>query len=405
MAIKAGQILHVAGGTGQAPGLVVDRISTAGVTSVNVNETKIEELGNYQTIGTVRDIPDLSFEVESFDAGTELEEILTGGDGTLADDTKIDFTAAKPIDVLSPFKNSGLFTVVDSIVIPYLVLESVSYNFSLNDPMNQRVGLKGDAMFFVPGSPYMEDFAGDDTTTAFSYANTALGTDIDGVTRYVLGATLLDGSGNVTRLRLTDDYTDSSTQITMLTAPATGETLTVVYGSATAATYNQGVHVGTGTPVAARGRDITVTLDPDGAGAGPISFIGVQSASVDWRVTLERDEEFGNPYIVAQDYDTPEVSGSLTMKASDAAALFTKIQQVVGLGSTAIANVTDNPPSIPLEFVIKDPDSANNMKTIYIPDAKFQLPAVSGSVGSKLETDFAWTSEAGLLEVWKADRV
>ncbi len=187
--------------------------------------------------------------------------------------------------------------------------------------------------------------------------------------------------------------------------PATGETLTLIYGSATVATYAQGVHVAAATPVAARGRDITIVLDPDGAGAGPITFVGVQSATVDWRVTLERDEEFGNPYIVAQDYDTPEVSGSITMKASDASALFTKIQQVVGLGSTAIANVTDNPPTIDMDIIVKDPDSVANMKTLYVPDAKFQLPAVQGSVGSKLETDFAWTSDGGQLEVWKSDRV
>lgn len=405
MAIKAGQILHVAGATGQAPGFVVDRIQTAGITSINVNEETIEELGNYLSIGTIREIPDLSFEIESFDAGTELEEILVGGDGTLANDTLIDFTTAKPLDVMSPFKNSGLFTVVDSVIIPYLTLESISYNFSLNDPMTQTVSLRGDAVFYIPGSPYMEDFAGDDITTVFNYANTALSTDVDGVTHFVLGATLVDGAGAVTRLRLTDDYTATGTAITMLTAPATGETLTVLYGSATGATYNQGVHVGTSTPVAARGRDITITLDADGAGNGPITFTGVQSANVDWRVTLERDEEFGNPYIVAQDYDTPEVSGSITMKAADASALFTRIQEVAGLGTTAIANATDNIAPITLDIVVKDPDAAANKKTLYVPDAKFNMPAIAGSVGNKLEVDFPFTSEGGTLELWKRNRI
>lgn len=407
MAIKAGQILHVAGATDQAPGLLVDRIQTAGVTSINVNEDTLEELGNFITIGTIRDIPDLSFEIESFDAGTELEEIIAGGDGTAAVDTEIGpFPSSLPLDILSPFKNSGLFTVVDSIVIPFLSLESVAYNFSLNDPMTQTVGMKGDSVFYIPGSPYQEDFIGNGILTVFTYANTAIPTDIDGVTHHVLGATIKDtGTGVVTRQFLTDDYTDSTTAITMLTAPSATEILTIVYGSTAVVSYLQAAHVGAATPVAARGRDITITLDKDAAGAGPIVFTGVQSATADWRVTLERDEEFGNSQIIAQDFDVPEVSGTITMKASDAPALFTKIQEVVGLGVTAIANATDKPPPITLDIEVKDPDAAANKKTLYVPDAVFQMPAVQGSVGNKLEVDFNWTSEGGLLEVWKRNRI
>ena len=69
MAVKGAQILH------DAEGFVIDRLQSAGVGNVNIPEEKIYELGNFKTVATVRDIPDLSFDMESFDVSTEVEEI------------------------------------------------------------------------------------------------------------------------------------------------------------------------------------------------------------------------------------------------------------------------------------------------------------------------------------------
>jgi hypothetical protein len=65
VAIKAGQIIH------DAQGFVVDRIQTGGVSNLNIPEEKIYELGNFFTVATIRDIPDLSFDLESLDVSTE----------------------------------------------------------------------------------------------------------------------------------------------------------------------------------------------------------------------------------------------------------------------------------------------------------------------------------------------
>jgi len=49
-------------------------------------------------------------------------------------------------------------------------------------------------------------------------------------------------------------------------------------------------------------------------------------------------------------------------------------------------------------------DSAGTTtKTLIVPDAKFVVPQIQGSVGSKLEQDFSFTSSAGTLEIYKAD--
>lgn len=395
MSIKGGQILHVAGA-----GFIVDRISTGGITGINVNEERLEELGNYEAVGTVRDIPDLTYEIESYDVTTEFESVLTGGDNTEADGTLFNLANYVPLDILSPYKTSGLFTISGAVIIPFLNLESMSYNMTLGDPATMTATLRGDSAFFVPGSPYRQVFSGDGATTTFNFTNTALASAIGGDTYYALSVMVHDGTA-WKRQRIGTDYTNTSGGITFTTAPPNAaDNIAVVYGSATAATYSQAVH-DTVKPAGVRGRDIEIQL---GDGAGNYGdWLGVQSANVDWRITLERDEEFGNNQIVAQDFDVPEVTGTVTMKPRDVSALFEQVQEIAGIGSTAIANATADPPDLELLIALKDPDTGAVQKTLHVPDAKFVMPSVAGSVGQKLEVDFAFTSETGVLEIYKGE--
>ncbi len=402
MAIKGGQILHVAGGP--SANFVVDRIQTGGITGINVNEDRLEELGNYEAIGTLRDIPDLTFEIESYDVTTELESLLTGGDNTEGDGTLFNLANFIPLDILSPFKGSGVFTVDGSVIIPFLSLESMSYNFSLGDPATMTATMRGDSVFYVPGSPYAETFDGTAGAGPFNYANTALKSTISGDDYYALSVMVYDGSKWI-RQRLGTHFTNTATGVTFLSGyfPAVGtDNIKIVYGSATQATYLQAVHDAV-NPAGVRGRDVYISLSDGAATPTWSDWLGVQSANVDWRVTLERDEEFGNPQVVAQDFDVPEVDGSVTMKPSTVSALFAQIQAIAGLTGTDIANATQDPPELGVRIKITDPADGTTMKTLQVDDAKFTMPQLQGSVGSKLESDFAFTSASGVLKIYKAD--
>src|SRR3954462_6800689 len=117
MAIKAGQILHVANQ------FVVDRIQTAGPGDLNIPQEKVYELGNYQSVAVVRDVPDLSFNLECLDVDTEVEALLTGSTDPYADadGTAYELVNARPIDILSPWKTPyGDFEAVRGVAIPAL---------------------------------------------------------------------------------------------------------------------------------------------------------------------------------------------------------------------------------------------------------------------------------------------
>lgn len=405
MAIKGGQILHTVNG------FLIDRIQTGGVNSLNINEDRIEELGNYQAIGTTRDIPDLTFELETYDMSTAIENIITGRTETFGTATTVldlvgEYTN---VDILSPYKGAGSFDVIKSIAVPFLYPESLSYSFALNDPASLTASFRGDSIFYSPGDVYRETWDGDDVTAIFTYgggtggvAGPSLKAVIDGVDYFALSVTV---DGVKQRQGAALDYTATATAVTFNAGsePATGTAnVVVVYASATVATYAQSVHTTT-VPVAVKGRNVEIIV-ADSGGGNPVSWTGVQSASVDWSVSLERDEEFNNPFVVGQDFDTPDVSGSISLKPSNATELFTKIMQAAGVTATdQVATASNDVLEMEVTFKIMDPADGSTLKTLVVPDAKFLLPALSGTVGSKLETDFTFTSSGGVLDVVVGD--
>jgi hypothetical protein len=136
MPIKGGDLIHVGNQ------VLLDRAQTAGPGQVNIPSDKIYELGNYQSVGTVFDIPDLSFPVESFDASAEMESMIVGKDfATDADGTEYDLNKNLPVDIVSQFKTgkppTNPFDVAVGVNVPALSLESVSYRFGLSDNASQ----------------------------------------------------------------------------------------------------------------------------------------------------------------------------------------------------------------------------------------------------------------------------
>lgn len=401
MAIKAGQILHVGNG------FVVDRIQSAGVGNVNIPEEKIYELGNYQTVATIRDIPDLSFDMESFDMSTEIEALLLNRDpsATVTGD-EFDFAEHVPLDIISPFKaGSGAFNIVKGIALPYLNLERVTYRFGLRQSATAQYTLRGDGIFYIPGSPYYQEFTNTGAST-YNFTNTALEYVESGDSYYAVSVCLKDStSAAYKRMFLGDDYTNTSAGITLLEdLSGTYDTVCVVYGSATADTYAQSVHENASVkPAGVRGKDIDVYVSDGAATPTWTRWTGVQSAEITRSVNIENDEEFGNTRFVASDYDTADVTGSIGVKSVDVDELWTKIAEVSNVATNKIAGPLS---SIPLgvEVRVSDPDTGTVLKTIYCPDARFTVPGIQGRVQTKLETTFNFTSDGGTMLVYDGAR-
>lgn len=404
MAIKAGQILH------DANGFTVDRIQTGGVSSLNIPEEKIYELGNYETVATTRDIADLTFDVESLDVSTEIEALICGQDPTGAvDGDEFDLNAAMPVDVVSPFKASGAFSIVKGIAVPYLTLESATYRFGVRQNSTQSFSFRGDSIYYIPGTPMYEEISLIDNQLTYSLGENALTYMEAGSPVYVLSACVKNPATNeFKRLFQGPDFTATTSTITLLTDwyDEGYTTLHIVYGTAAPTTYPQAIHEGVSVkPAAVRGKDIDVyIMNPNLATPVMERWTGVQSFEVSRRVNLEAEEELGNYHFVAQDFDTADVTGSITVRPNNDDDLWDKIRQIANVSNT---NAIVGPySSIPLEMELRinDPDTGARLKTLYVPDARFMVPNVQGQVQQKLQVTFNFTSDGGTLKVYKGAR-
>lgn len=406
MAIKGGQILHVGNDE-----VVIDRIQTAGPGTLNIPTEKIYELGNYESVATIRDVPDLQFSMESLDVSCEIEAFLTNQD--LATATKFELAKMVPVDIASPFKAgktaTAPFDIISAVGMPYLTPESVSYRFGLRDNARQTVGLRGDAIFYCPGSVFVETAVGTNTADQTIVTANPAGayTDSNG-TRRVLSVEV--GDKRLTPgvdYTLTEDVVTAGfaiTTVTVLDPVPADKSIRIMYFSSAVRSYPQTVHENTTVkPAAVRGKDIDVYIGGYTEGDPTNKWGSVQSVNVDWRVDLDKDEEFGNYFTVAQDFDVPTVNGSVDLKPRDPAELFDKIRKITGISDPTAAVGPNTAVSLPLDIVIKDGNNAGaTLKRLHVPDARFSVPGFTGQVQQKLVVNMAFESDGGVLEVYKA---
>lgn len=416
MAIKGGQFLTVANGT------YIDRIQQGGPGALNIPEDKIYELGNFQSVATVRDIPDLSFDNESVDVATEFESKLLDvvphaviGDSTVGSLHEFDFNRSVPIDIVSPFKDAkGIFTAAKGIIVPYLTLERVTYRFGVRQNSTQSFSLKGDSIYYCAGTPYYEEFSYNGLASqakTFTFPGTsntstaAIPYTERGDTVYAYCVTLINTTTKVTkRLFHGFDYSDSTTGFTVLNANSGYDKIRVCYAGNGTVTHPQTVHQNVSVkPAAVRGKDIDVFVGSTAATPVFTKFRGVQSAEATRSVNLDNDEELGNHHYVSQDYDIPDVNGSLEVKPLDVEGLWEQIHIITGVTSTETVGPNITVP-VPLVIKVNDPDGvAGVLKTFYVPDARFQVPGMPGRANAKLETTFNYTSDSGTLLVYDGD--
>lgn len=436
MAIKAGAILT------DVNGFVVDRIQSGGPGNLNIPEEKIFELGNWNTVATIRDIPDLSFDLESFDVFSEFEALLIGKGGAAAPgaaaagdqlsgqvgSNEIDFQDHIPIDVVSPFKSRrNAYNIVKGVAVPYLTLENATYRFGIGQNAAQSFTLRGDSIYYTPGQPYYNEVTYSGSAGAVSGAfdgRTALLYEEDGDSIYALCVVAVTDNGDYKRLFIGDDFTNTSTTLTITSGGANkiasldytslGATkLRIIYSSATTGSYTQTGNNPSGNPVhqnvsvkpaAVRAKDIDVYIGTTGATPVFTRFTSVQSAEVTWSVTLDPDQEFGNKHYVGQDYDIPDVTGSIGVRPYNPADMWDKLAAITGVSSSNVVG-PDSAIPVPMEIRINHPDTGDRVKTIYVPDARFQIPGFSGQVQQKLETTLPFTSDGGLMYVYNGARV
>lgn len=405
MSMRSGRFLHRGGK------FLISRLQSAGVDNLNIPSEKISELGNEISLATVYDTPDLSFGMESLDANCDIEAILTRVDpAAVTARQAFDFKNARPFDIVSPWKGKyGTFLTVAGVIVPYLVVEQATYRAGVRQNYTKQFTLRGDSIYYCQKTPKFKYFdAGTLTSTGlgpYFFDFTAVPTVEQGNNVYAYCITLHHTDGTWTRLVFGDDYTNTAAGFTLLALPTAGDTMDVVYATATAESDPQSIHPSTTTkPAAVRGRDIDLVISNIAATPTRVTWKGVQSVEATWRVTLDPDEELGNIHYVDRDYDIPEVTGNIVLRPVDAAALMTKLAQLQGVASTTQTLNTGGFVPMDIEIRVNHPDTGARLQTINVPDARFQPPPVAPRVGQKADFTLPFTSDGGQMVVYSGSK-
>lgn len=405
MSVKAGELIHVGNS------VLIDRLQQAGPGNLNQRQDRIYELGNYRGVDVIRDIPDYTFPMQSFDARAELEALLLGLDySTLSSGTLLDMSKVLPVDVLGEYKkgiqDADAYGVRASAILSHLYTESIQYRYGLRQNAEQTVNLRGDFIGYNDASAYEETFVGTATANqACLLTNPALPYNGDAIagTKYAVEVSTASGK----RLFLGNDYTEAATgvgqaktvTVTVLASVPTTDKIKIAYFSPTVAEYPQASHAAAGAvaPAAIRGKDIEVRV-----GGVTVSdrWSAVQSVQWNWTVQLDRDEEFGNPLIISQDFDVPDVAGMINIKPRDMLDLMTRIRQIANVPAGETAGPMTSQP-LPLEVCLHSPVDGSIIKSLFTPDAVFTLPGYNGRVQTKLAVDLPWSSRSGQFYVIK----
>jgi hypothetical protein len=255
-------------------------------------------------------------------------------------------------------------------------------------------------------SPAIESFpqsvhalvSGVGTTSTASASIGATSVTVTSSTGFAAGNTIILGTGTAGELAVVSAVPDA-THLTLASA------LVAAHASGTAVS----VYAPTTKPAAVRGKDIDVYIGPaHPVGTAPATAIGtwrhgVQSANADWRVTIQNDEEMGNSHYVDSDFDVPQVSGSITFRPRDVAAIMALVNDF-GNNSDALtthraAGVGDGV-TLDLQIAIRNPADGRVLKRIHVPDARFTVPGYQGRVQQKLDLQVQFQSDQGLLYVY-----
>lgn len=418
MSVHAGTILHLAGTN------VIDRIQSAGLGDVRVPVETIREVGNELVVDKVTTEPEFTFSLESLDTSTELMAWLTGqvgtgtGSGAAPGSADPDGTEYKWEDttrflnVVSPWKDpatgsSG--TVLAGHLIPGFYPTQISYRFGVTDNAQQTVELSGGSFYYGKFAPVEERFNGTGAQTAFTSADPAIQLRRGGYASSDLVAAfgvIVDGV-----LQTEDvDYTvsggaanpGSTVTVTFTTAPASGtNNVRFCYFTSATKSFPQSTHASSVVkPGAVRGRNICVKV-----GSAGVKIGGVQSVELTATTEGEIEREFCNTDPVGRTVNGRDTNGTITVRSKDAAAFFNTLKTLVGVQtqSEVVGWLNDNPQALTIE--IQNPKNpAALLKTIYVADAKFQVPGTPARVNTPTDFQIGFEAVDGTFSEFKGSK-
>jgi len=375
---------------------IATRIQNTSI-DTDIPTTDIDELGNPQHAGTVKDIPTISLTFSAFDVGIKIISALSGEDSASFPGAGVDVSQLSEVDAIYYIKDATLTDYVKSLHAKRLNIESFTFSYSVDGEATEDYTASGSEKRWFKNDVMVEEFVAG--TTTFGPL-----TDSPIVLRngdYCLSV-ILDGqylTEVADGLEATGEYSvDGSDNVN--TFDTRTDTCVVVYH--TVATGDNWADVSDATmPPAVRGKDIPIYI-------GVENILRVQSVDINGSMNSQEVREMGNRAIVGYQSQVPSVEGTLTVLDTD-----TELIDLLTYGSTNSGETEFQPGVVSsggtliLEVRIMDPDDVSVsgvvLKTIQIPDLEIVGDSYSVTVNDNASQEFRWKSATAECIVFEGE--
>jgi hypothetical protein len=422
MTVKAGDIITVAGHT------VLQRLQNQGLTNAKIPINTVREIGDNLVVDKIPQEPDFTFSLESFSVDCSLEAILHGAVATGsapnqgagfsdAAGTEYKWETCQAINITSPWKDPESFgsgNVQAGHLVPGYFPQKLSYKFGVTEDSGQTCELRGGQFYYAEHAPTEDVFTGTGIQTAFVTTEPAIQYRRGGPTgtsfEMVLGV-LLNGVWQVPG----EDYVTtgggpassaSAATVTFAVAPPSGEQVRVCYFTTNAQAFPDSVHESALVlPGAVRGRNVALSvsvINSDGSFGAWQRVYGVQTVTLDASFDITPERELANDELIGFTVNGTDCTGQITIHAKDCAAFFALLKQATGVDATqeVIGYLNLNPLRIKVE--IQNPSNpAAVLKTLYVADARFDIPGTPAKVNAVIDFTLGWESITGTYSAYK----
>ena len=420
MTVKAGSIMTVSGQT------VIQRLQSQGLTNVRIPINTVREIGNDLVVDKVPQEPDFTFSMESLAVDSSIEAILHGKVSTgpapnqgagQADPvgTEYKWESSQCVNIISPWKDPQSFgsgNVAAGHIIPGYYPSKLSYKFGVTEDAMITAELRGGSFYYGNGMAPTEDiFVGVAGTQLYTTTEPGVETRKGGV----LGTTFKNALGvvvNGVMMVEGEDYTATGGGAVGSNAPIavtfttytvkTGDEIKIAYFTTNAHSYPQSVHESALVlPGAVRGRNNCLSLASGGASTWERVY-GVQTFTLDASFDITPERELCNDELVGFTVNGTDCTGAITLHAKDVNAFFRLLQRITGVNTAqeVIGWLNLNPLRLKLE--ITDPNNYGNvLKTLYVPDARFDIPGTPARVNAVVDFTMNYESLVGTYSAFK----
>lgn len=363
--------------------------------NTDIPATDIDELGNPQHAGVVKDTPNITMTFSAFDVGIKIFAVMTGVDASAYPAAGVDIESMGEIDAILYVKDASVSDYVKSAHAKRLQVRDFTFSYSVDGESTEDYTAVGSEKRWFKNDVVVDKFT--TGTTSFVLSETPIQLKNGD---YCLSV-IMDGGylTEVDSAPATGQYSYSGGTVT--TFDSRVNQVLIVYHANPAGDNWSNVSDDT-MPAAIRGRDVKVVI-------GANEILRVQAVTINGTLNSEPVREMGNRVIVGYQSQNPTVDGTITVLDTD-----TELIDLLTTGSILSGDTefeigsTCSVLNVDLEVKLYDPCdvtvSGIVLKTIYIPSIEVTGDSYTANVNNNASQVFNWKSTDAQCLIYSGSR-